>query len=458
VSLNPEIFRQYDIRGTVGRDLTEASVSTLGRAVGTYLRLHGAARVSLASDNRLSSGDFRRLVADGLSRSGLHVVDFGVAPTPVFYFSLFDRDMDGGVMITGSHNPPEFNGLKVASGKSTIHGNEIQQIARLAAEGSFAEGKGSVAQDDIKGKYVDAVLRGIEIKPGLKVAVDCGNGTAGLVVRDLLGRTGISCEFLFCEPDGRFPNHHPDPTVPRFLEPLRRAVTEGRLDVGIAYDGDADRIGVVDETGEILWGDRLLVIFARDIISRSPGAKVIFEVKCSQALSEAIERAGGVPIMWKTGHSLIKSKMKEEGALLAGEMSGHIFFSDRYYGYDDAIYASLRLLEIMSRRGRSLSSLLEDVPRYFTTPEIRVACDDARKFGIVEELKRRLAADHTVIAIDGVRVVYPDGWGLVRASNTQPVLVLRFEARTSERLAQIKDELTRTLKDVAGQAVTFPEE
>jgi phosphomannomutase/phosphoglucomutase len=457
VPLNPEIFRQYDIRGTVGRDLTEASVATLARAVGTYLRLGGARRVSLASDNRLSSDGFRRILADGLSRSGLDVVDFGVAPTPVFYFTLFNYNTDGGVMITGSHNPPEFNGLKVASGKSTIYGDQIQEIARLAAEGGVAEGTGSVTRDDARAKYMDEALRQIEIKPSLKVAVDCGNGTAGLVVRDLFGRVGLRCEYLFCEPDGRFPNHHPDPTVPRFLEPLRQAVREGNLDMGIAYDGDADRIGVVDETGEILWGDRLLVVYARDIIARHPGAKVIFEVKCSQALPEAIEKAGGVPIMWKTGHSLIKSKMKEEGALLAGEMSGHIFFSDKYYGYDDAIYASLRLLEIVSRAGCSLSSLLADVPRYFTTPEIRVDCDDGRKFGIVEDLKRRLAADHTVVAIDGVRVVYPDGWGLVRASNTQPALVLRFEARTQERLAEIRGEISRALRGVAGDAVSFGE-
>jgi phosphomannomutase/phosphoglucomutase len=282
------------------------------------------------------------------------------------------------------------------------------------------------------------------------VAADCGNGTAGLVAGDLFARCGVSAQLLFPEPDGRYPNHHPDPTVPRNLENLVRTVTTGSLECGIAYDGDADRIGVVDETGEIIWGDRLLIIFSRDIIAARPGAKIIFEVKCSQALPEAILRAGGTPIMWKTGHSLIKGKMKDEGALLAGEMSGHIFFNDRYYGYDDAIYASLRLLEILSRGPTSLSAFLADVPKYFTTPEIRVDCPDRLKFEVVEDLKRALRRDHKIIDIDGVRVVYDDGWGLVRASNTQPVLVLRFEGRTPERLEEIRQEIQGALVKVAG--------
>jgi phosphomannomutase/phosphoglucomutase len=311
-----------------------------------------------------------------------------------------------------------------------------------------------VQVSDPRGAYAGAVLSGIEIRRRLKVAVDCGNGTAGLVVPGLFEKAGLDCRYLYCEPDGTFPNHHPDPTVPRFLEPLVRAVREGGLEAGVAYDGDADRIGVIDETGEIIWGDRLLIVFARDIISRKPGAKVIFEVKCSQALPEAIEQAGGVPIMWKTGHSLIKGKMKEEGALLAGEMSGHIFFSDRYYGYDDAIYASLRLMEILSRSAGSLSSLLADVPRYFSTPEIRVDCPDRIKFKVIEDLRRALGSDHKIVDIDGLRVVYPDGWGLVRASNTQPVLVLRFEAKSPERLEGIRSEIVSRLVEVAGGEVS----
>jgi phosphomannomutase/phosphoglucomutase len=453
MALNPEIFRQYDIRGLVGRDLTDDTVTVLARAVGTYLRRQGASAVSVASDNRLSSDGFRRLAAEGLAACGLEVVDCGVVPTPVFYFTLFESKVQGGMMITGSHNPPEFNGMKVASGKATLYGEDIQQIGRLAADGRFETGSGRIRNGDPREAYAEAVLGDIRIRRPLRVAVDCGNGTAGLVVRDMFARAGLDCRYLYCEPDGAFPNHHPDPTVPRFLEPLVREVTEGGLEAGVAYDGDADRIGVVDETGEIIWGDRLLVIFARDIIAGKPGAKVIFEVKCSQALPEAVEKAGGVPIMWKTGHSLIKSKMKEEGALLAGEMSGHIFFSDRYYGYDDAIYASLRLFEILSRSPGSLSSLLADVPRYFITPEIRVDCPDRIKFKVIEDLRRALAPGHRIIDIDGLRVVYGDGWGLVRASNTQPVLVLRFEARTRERLEEIRREMVSRLVEVAGGEV-----
>ncbi|MFH1220134.1 MAG: phosphomannomutase/phosphoglucomutase [Candidatus Eisenbacteria bacterium] len=457
MELNPEIFREYDIRGRVGVDLTDRSVALLAKATGSYLQQHGAKRVSLASDNRLSSDGFRGIVARELAGLGLGVTDFGVIPTPVFYFTLFRYPVDGGIMITGSHNPPEFNGFKVASGKSTIYGDEIRKIRDIAARIGSTPGGGRIEKADPREAYIEAVLSQIDIKRNLRIAVDCGNGTAGLVVRDMFARLGTSAELLYSEPDGRFPNHHPDPTVPRNLEDLIRAVRGGRLEAGIAYDGDADRIGVIDEKCEILWGDKLLILFARDIIARHPGCKVIFEVKCSQALPEAITSAGGVPIMWKTGHSLIKEKMKEEGALLAGEMSGHIFFNDRYYGYDDAVYASLRLLEILSRSRSSLSSQLSDVPKYFITPEIRLDCPDRLKFKVVEDLKHLLKPDHQVIDIDGVRVVYPDGWGLVRASNTQPVLVLRFEARTQARLTEIRAELMSRLQEVGGANIGIPE-
>jgi phosphomannomutase/phosphoglucomutase len=457
VDLNPEIFRQYDIRGRVGTDLTDDTVSVLGRATGSYLRQQGAARISLASDNRLSSDGFRAILCEELSKSGMDVVDFGTLPTPVFYYTLFECGVDGGVMITGSHNPSDFNGFKIASGRSTIYGEEIQKIRQIAEKGSFTVGRGSSEKADARGPYMEMVARDIRVGGNIRVATDCGNGTAGLIVPELYRRMGITSEFLFCEPDGRFPNHHPDPTVPENLERLIETVTSESYDAGIAYDGDSDRIGVVDEKGSIIWGDRLLIVLARDIITRNERAKIIFEVKCSQALPEAIEEAGGVPIMWKTGHSLIKSKMKSEGALLAGEMSGHIFFNDRYYGYDDAIYAGLRLLEILSRRGESLSSLLADVPVYFSTPEIRVDCADRVKFDVVEALKTHLGTGREIIDIDGVRVVYEDGWGLVRASNTQPVLVLRFEARTRERLDEIQSELLTALKSAGGDSIGLPE-
>jgi len=457
MDLNPDIFRQYDIRGQVGKDLTDESVSTLARAVGSYLCQNGVNKISLASDNRLSSDGFRAILSEELSKSGMNVIDFGVVPTPVFYHTLFEFGTEGGVMITGSHNPADFNGFKIACGKATIYGDEIQKIKQIADKGRYTVGKGSVKEADAKGPYIAEISKNIEIPGDLRFAVDCGNGTAGIIVPDLFEAMGLKPEILFGEPDGRFPNHHPDPTVPENLEHLIDTVVKNSYEAGIAFDGDADRIGVVDEKGSIIWGDRLLIILARDIIAKNPGAKVIFEVKCSQALPEAIEAAGGVPIMWKTGHSLIKGKMKSEGALLGGEMSGHIFLSDRYYGYDDAIYAGLRLLEIISRHDGRLSSLLDNVPEYHTTPEIRVACPDQRKFTVVENLKTFLSPDHNIIDIDGVRVVYEDGWGLVRASNTQPVLVLRFEATSEDRLKQIQQEILEALKTVGGEGIGLPE-
>lgn len=457
VEINPDIFRQYDIRGRVGVDLTEDAVSILARAIGSYLCHQGASKISLACDNRHSSEGFSAIMKEELSKSGLHVLDFGMIPTPVFYYTLFEYGAEGGVMITGSHNPPDFNGFKIASGKTTIFGDEIQKIRDLADKGRFTVGKGKVEVADARDSYIERLFGDVAIGDGIRVALDCGNGTSGVILPDLLRKYGFHSEYLFCEPDGSFPNHHPDPTVPGNLNALIEKVKGDRLDAGLAFDGDADRIGVIDENGDIVWGDRLLIILARDVISRNPGAKVIFEVKCSQALVEAVRQAGGVPMMWKTGHSLIKDKMKSEGALLAGEMSGHIFFNDRYYGYDDAIYAALRLLEVLSKHEGGFSSLLAGVPEYFTTPEIRVDCPDKEKFRIVDELKSRLEGIHEIIDIDGVRIVYPDGWGLVRASNTQPVLVLRFEATSRERLEEISKEVLGLLQDVGGKHVCLPE-
>jgi phosphomannomutase/phosphoglucomutase len=458
MEINPDIFRQYDIRGEVGKDLTEDKVSVLGRAFGAYLVGSGAREVSLASDNRLSSDGFREIIGEELSKSGLEVIDYGVIPTPVFYSTLFMTDSSGGVMITGSHNPPEFNGFKIASGGTTIYGNEIQKIEEIADKGRFTVGKGSIVKGDAKTPYIDHLSANIRLERRVRIVVDCGNGTAGVVVPQLFGKLDLDYECLFCEPDGTFPNHHPDPTVLRYLEGLKEAVAEGKYEGGIAYDGDADRIGVIDENGGVIWGDRLLIIFSRDILRDNPGAKVIFEVKCSKALADAVEQAGGVPIMWKTGHSLIKSKMKSEGALLAGEMSGHIFFNDRYFGYDDAIYSSLRLIEIMSRHKGTLSSLLADVPVYFSTPEIRLESSDKEKFGVVDKVGEYFKGKRDVIDIDGIRVIFDNGWGLVRASNTQPVLVLRFEAASETGLKAIIGEVISALSDAMGRPVKLPEE
>jgi phosphomannomutase/phosphoglucomutase len=376
--------------------------------------------------------------------AGVDVVDLGLVPTPLLYYGLHHFPCDGGVMITGSHNPPEFNGFKIAIGKSTIWGERIQELRRVIEQRDFECGDGALSRADIVGPYREMILGKIRLARPLRVAVDGGSGTGGIVAPRLLRDLGCEVTELWCEPDGTYPGHFPDPTVPKNLADLIRTVREKRLDCGIGYDGDADRIGVVDEQGNILWGDQLLMLYAREILGKGPAA-VVFEVKCSQNLTRDVERHGGRPVMWKTGHSLIKEKMKAEHAAIAGEMSGHIFFADDYFGFDDAVYASLRLLRILAAAGRPLSTLLADVPRTWSTPEIRVDCPDERKFEVVAALAAEFAAGREVIDIDGVRVNYADGWGLLRASNTQPVLVMRFESSSPEGLARIRGEFTAAL-------------
>jgi phosphomannomutase/phosphoglucomutase len=389
-------------------------------------------------DGRLSSKAFSEAVMEGLTSTGCNLVEIGLCPTPVYYFSLFHLEKDGGMMVTGSHNPPDFNGFKISEGKSTIFGEKIQELRRLIDRGVFAAGKGNLTQAEVIRAYQDHIQKNIRLEKKLKVVIDAGNGTGGVVAGPLLKRLGCDVEELYCDVDGRFPNHFPDPTIPANLTDLVDRVKRLRADVGIGYDGDADRIGVVDEKGNILWGDQLMILFAREILKEKKGATFVGEVKCSQNLFDDIERHGGRAIMWKTGHSLIKEKMKEERASLAAEMSGHVFFADRYFGFDDAIYASCRLLEILSKTDRKLSRLLEDVPKTVFTPEIRVDCPDEIKFKVVEKVKDELKKDHPIIDVDGVRAQFGDGWGLVRASNTQPALVLRFEALTEKRLTEIR--------------------
>ena len=448
--MKAHIFREYDIRGVVPEELNKDTVHTLGLALGTYYRQKGVRRISLGRDCRESSPMLFEALSQGLLEAGLHVVDIGMVPTPLLYFSLHNLDVGGGIQITGSHNPPEFNGFKVCLGKSSIYGPEIQEIKRIAEAKSFKKGEGSTERADVVGPYLDYVAGVIEVGDvPRKVVLDSGNGVAGPVAEPLYKRLGFEVISLFGEPDGRFPNHHPDPTIPENLKDLIEEVKGQNADIGIGFDGDADRIGVVDEGGRIIWGDQLMVIFSRDLLVRHPGAKIIGEVKCSQTLYDDIERRGGKPIMWKTGHSLIKNKMKEEGALLAGEMSGHIFFAERYFGYDDAIYAGARLLEVLSRTEKDTSQLLEGLPTMVNTPEIRIECPEEKKFKIVEELAQDFKKEYKVIDVDGARVLFEGGWGLIRASNTQPVLVLRFEAKTEQRLQEIRkvfmDKLERLL-------------
>lgn len=446
--INPYIFREYDIRGVVDKDLTDETVELIGKGFGSYLQKHSAKKITVGGDVRLSTERFRKSLVKGLRESGIDVIDIGPVPTPVQYFSMFHLSVDGGVMITGSHNPPEFNGFKLSLRNAPIFGEEIQNVKQIILSQDFSSGDGSYEKIDVIDEYINYIKNNINIARPMKVVLDSGNGAASLVAHRLFKEMGVETIDLFDTPDGNFPNHHPDPTVVENIHELIKTVKEERADLGVGYDGDGDRIGVVDEKGDIIWGDRLLIIFGREILKENPGANVIFEVKCSQALPEMIEKFGGKPIMWKTGHSLIKKKMKETGAPLAGEMSGHLFFADRYFGYDDAIYASARMVELLSKTDKNVSDLLDDVPKYFSTPEIRAETrTDEEKFEIAQKAKEYFSSNYEVIDVDGVRILFGDGWGLVRASNTQPVLVLRFEARNPERLEELKKLVVTKLKE-----------
>ncbi|MEE9591424.1 MAG: phosphomannomutase/phosphoglucomutase, partial [Thermodesulfobacteriota bacterium] len=476
--MEDRIFRKYDIRGIFGKDLNPEIAEHIGRAFALYLmeqRLGEGLKVSIGRDVRMSSDALRDAVIRGVISSGIDVVDIGECPTPLQYFSLYHLNVDGGIMITGSHNPPEYNGFKLSVGKETIYGDEIQELRKIIERGrdQSQQTRGEEGRLEhyeiipaylghLIGQFSEPEKKG-DISNPIRVVIDAGNGTAGLVAPELFKKLGYEVVELYTTPDGRFPNHHPDPTLEENLKDLIDMVKEKRADIGVAYDGDGDRIGVVDEVGNIVWGDKLMIVFARDILHhRKEGATFIGEVKCSQVMYDEIERLGGKAIMWKTGHSLIKAKMREVGAILAGEMSGHIFFADRYFGYDDAIYATCRLLEIMSK-GRSrmqrggLSALLTDIPKTVSTPEIRIDCSDEEKFEVVERLSGMIKTGEEdlsirdVIRIDGLRVVFEEGWALIRASNTQPVLVMRFEASTEGALKRIQDFIKERLEMVKVQ-------
>ncbi|MHB8909581.1 MAG: phosphomannomutase/phosphoglucomutase [Syntrophales bacterium] len=446
--MNPEVFREYDVRGVVDSDLNPNFAHLLGRAVGTHAVRHGVRTMALGRDCRLSSEAYQDAIGRGITAAGVDVIDIGLCATPMLYFAIRHFGTDGGVMVTGSHNPPDYNGFKICIGPDTIYGEEIQELRRIIEGATYATGKGKSVRKEVAAAYEEYLFNNVRISPGLRIVLDGGNGVGGHFALPLLKRYGCRVTEIYCEPDGRFPHHFPDPTVPDNLRELIRLVREEKADAGIAYDGDADRIGVITDRGDVLWGDELLLLFSRFILKENPGATIIGEVKCSQKLYDDIAGNGGRGIMWKAGHSLIKGKMREENALLAGEMSGHIFFADRYFGYDDAIYASARLLEIISQSGRSLSALLADLPRTFTTPEIRVDCPDRIKFRVVEAVREHFRKTHDIISIDGVRIPFADGWGLLRASNTQPVLVLRFEAAAEDRLAAIRESMEEVLHTI----------
>jgi phosphomannomutase/phosphoglucomutase len=455
MKLPRHIFREYDIRGVAERDLTDEIAHAIGRGFGSTLRAErnstdARTRVAVGRDGRLSSPRLFEALVRGLTETGVDVVSIGVGPTPLLYFAAHHLGTEGAIMITGSHNPGADNGMKLMRGKTSFYGADIQALAERIEAADFAESAtpGERVEVDVSAAYIDSVARSTELAHArLRLVVDAGNGAAGPLGLKTLRHLGLDPDPLFCDIDGAFPNHHPDPTMPENLVALRERVLSTSAALGVAWDGDGDRIGAVDEKGDIVWGDKLMILFARDVLRAHPGAAILGEVKCSETLYADIAKHGGRPIVWKTGHSLIKAKMKQEGALLAGEMSGHVFFADRYWGFDDAIYATARLAELLVRDGRPLSELLADVPQTFATPELRVECAEHAKFGVVQRVLAHFRRTHAVLDIDGARIDFSDGaWGLCRASNTQPVLVLRFEARTEARRDEVRAEVEAVVK------------
>lgn len=455
--MNTHIFREYDIRGLVEEDLTLDVVELLGQGLGTLVARQGGRSIVVGRDCRESSTRFRDALCKGLNATGLHVLDVGVVPTPLVYFAAHTLPVDGLAMITGSHNPPEYNGFKVGVGTRALHSHQLQALKELILARDFVEGErpGSLTPFDIVTPYTHFIRQTVKVgRKGMKLVIDAGNGTGGAVAVPLFESMGFQVVPLFCEMDARFPNHHPDPSVVENLQDLVAAVRREQAEVGIAYDGDTDRIGVIDDRGSILWGDQLMILFSRYVLKESPGATIGAEVKCSYTLFEDIAKHGGKPMMWKAGHSLIKAKMKEVHAELAGEMSGHIFFKQRYFGFDDALYATARLLEILTHEQQKLSELLSDVPRTFASPELRVATVEEKKFEVVRRATELLrAAGHPIVDVDGVRVTLPDGaWGLIRPSNTQPILVLRYEASSEARLKEVQALIEATVERAQREA------
>ena len=452
MKIHPGIFRAYDIRGVADRDFDADFARALGRTYAAYLlerdvqRPH---RVGVGRDCRLTSDGYAAALRAGMRSAGIDVVDLGVCPTPVVYFATFELELSGAIQVTGSHNPGDHNGFKICVGTTSIHGDEVQRLREIMDGGDFPSGEGGEESVDIVRHYHDYLIANLApLARPLRIVVDAGNATAGPVAPAIYRDLGAEVEELYCEMDGRFPNHHPDPTEEENLADLIRRVADTGADLGIAFDGDADRIGVVGDKGRVIWGDELMILFSRDILAALPGATIVSEVKCSQRLYDDIAASGGDGIMWRAGHSPIKAKMRETKAALGGEMSGHIFFADRYFGYDDAIYAGARLLQIAAATERTIEDILDDLPPSFTTPEIRVECPDEIKFEVVSRAVEHFRKTHEIVDVDGVRVKLPDGWGLIRASNTQPVLVLRFEAQSAENLSKDRKEFEDLVADL----------
>ncbi len=441
------IFRKYDIRGIAERDIDEKLAYHIGRAFGTIIKKNGGRVVSVGRDVRPTSPAYAKKLMEGLKDSGLHVYDLGIVPTPLQYYSIFKLNLDGGVVVTASHNPRDYNGFKLSIGKMPFFGDDIQKLAdMIEKEDYLPKETGTIEEYDIVTPYIEEITGDVNIDKNIKIALDTGNGVGGPVIERVLNKLGIKYKGLYLEPDGTFPNHIPDPIVPEYMQKLMQTVKEGKYDIGIGLDGDCDRVGVITDEGELLFGDKFLALFAPEVLKEHPGAPIIFDVKCTKGLIDIIKKHGGRPVMWKTGHALIKAKLREINAPLAGEMSGHIEFNDRYYGFDDAIYDALRMLELLSKKKQKLSEMVKEIPYYHSTPEIRVYCPDEKKFEVVDTLVKIFKEKYDVIDIDGARIEFEDGFGLVRASNTQPVLVLRFEARTKERLDEIQELIINEIK------------
>ncbi len=449
--MNPEIFREYDIRGIAERDIDAKTAELIGKAFGTMVAKGGGKKVAVGRDNRTSGPRILKELLKGILSTGTDVIYIGEIPTPLLYYAVHKLGTDGGISVTASHNPPEFNGFKVMIGKDAIYGEKIQEILQTAQKGKFAQGAGKMREANLEQEYLHEISSSVKISGKLKVVIDAGNGMASELAPKLLRMAGIEPICLYCKKIPSYPNHLPDPVDEKNVKDLGKEVLKQKADIGIAFDGDVDRIGVVDEKGKLLYGDRLLGVFAKDLLGREKGAKIIFEVKCTQALGDWIKAKGGKPIMWKTGHSLIKAKMKEEKAQLAGEMSGHMFFTEKWYGFDDALLAAVRILEILSKSGKKMSELAAEMPQYASSPEYRVNFADSEKFEFVEKAKAHFAAKYKVINVDGARVVFANGWGLVRASNTQPKLIIRFEGKTGKDLESVKETFLREIESFSGK-------
>jgi phosphomannomutase/phosphoglucomutase len=449
MAISEDIFRAYDIRGIVETALTPDAVTQIGQAFASEARAQGQTKVVIGRDGRLSSPDLANALSNGLRAGGCDVVDVGMVPTPVLYYATHKLETGTGIMITGSHNPPEYNGLKMLIAGHTIYGDGVKSLYQRIVDGNIESGEGSYEQQDVIPEYIETITSDIQLTRPLNIAVDCGNGVAGVLAVDLFKKLGCEVTELFCDVDGTFPNHHPDPSKPENLEDIKKVIAEKQLDLGLAFDGDGDRVGIIDDKQNIIWADRQMMLYAGDVLERKPGAQIIFDIKSSTNLANYIKEHGGEPLMWKTGHSFIKAKMKETGAELAGEMSGHIFFKERWFGFDDGLYSAARMLEILSKRNQTSSEIFDELPDSINTPELQIMFDEGEHYKFMEKFKQEANFENAdIITIDGMRVNYAEGWGLIRPSNTTPCLVLRFEANNQEVLEEIQDKFRQQLHNM----------